>query len=310
MSAGGPDRIADWPRSWRRRPRRRLRAQVEVPSEGPGPAQFDRSSFTRPAPADARRVLVLMPGTIGGAGDFALLAHDVVERVPGLQVWAIDRRSQPLEDTSMFARLEAAEASSRRCSTTTSAGSPTAACRPTTSASSTPPRVPFAREWGMQDGARGRPRRVVKLARAKGRKVILGGHSLGASLAAAYAAWDFDGRPGYKDLVGMVLIDGGLLGSFDAFDLAQAQAAIADLEDERTRSSTCSGSGSRRSPGCSPRSAATYARLAPNPRAPRRCRISRSFPTQFNPAIPVTNRACSATPSTATPRRRSWRCST
>ena len=37
--------------------------------------------------------------------------------------------------------------------------------------------------------------------------------------------------PGYEDLDGMVLIDGGLLGSFDAYDLTQAQEAIADLDD-------------------------------------------------------------------------------
>ena len=60
--------------------------------------------------------------------------------------------------------------------------------------------------------------------------MILGGHSLGASLTAAYAAWDFHGKPGFKDVDGLVLIDGGLLGSFDAYDLAQAQEQIANLQ--------------------------------------------------------------------------------
>ena len=44
--------------------------------------------------------------------------------------------------------------------------------------------------------------------------MILGGHSAGASTAVAYAAWDFGGHPGYRDIDGLVLIDGGLLGSF------------------------------------------------------------------------------------------------
>jgi hypothetical protein len=76
-----------------------------------------RSGAVRPGlrhqtgPAEARRVLVLMPGTQGRAGDFELLARDLAERVPGIQIWSIDRRSQPLEDTSLFARLEAGEAS-------------------------------------------------------------------------------------------------------------------------------------------------------------------------------------------------------
>jgi pimeloyl-ACP methyl ester carboxylesterase len=57
-------------------------------------------------------------------------------------------------------------------------------------------------------------RRVVLSAKRQGKRVILGGHSLGASLTVAYASWDFAGHPGYEDLGGLVLIDGGLLGSF------------------------------------------------------------------------------------------------
>jgi pimeloyl-ACP methyl ester carboxylesterase len=56
-------------------------------------------------------------------------------------------------------------------------------------------------------------RRVIRKAADGGRrKVVLAGHSRGASQVAAYAAWDFGGRPGFRDLAGMVLIDGGLLG--------------------------------------------------------------------------------------------------
>ena len=62
--------------------------------------------------------------------------------------------------------------------------------------------------------------------------MLLGGHSLGASLAAAYAAWDFDGKPGCKDLDGIVMIDGGLLGSFDAYTLAEAQEQVGTLGEE------------------------------------------------------------------------------
>ena len=34
---------------------------------------------------------------------------------------------------------------------------------------------------------------VVKLAKKRGRKVVVGGHSLGGSITTAYATWDFDG---------------------------------------------------------------------------------------------------------------------
>ena len=59
--------------------------------------------------------------------------------------------------------------------------------------------------------------------------MILGGHSAGASTAVAYAAWDFAGHPGYREIDGLVLIDGGLLGSFAAADLARANRELADI---------------------------------------------------------------------------------
>jgi hypothetical protein len=42
--------------------------------------------------------------------------------------------------------------------------------------------------------------------------VVLGGHSLGGTIAVAYATWDFGGRAGASDLSGLVLIDGGSRG--------------------------------------------------------------------------------------------------
>ncbi len=71
-----------------------------------------------------------------------------------------------------------------------------------------------ARGWGLAVTLADL-RRVVALASDHGRrKVILGGHSWGATIALAYAAWDFDGRAGYRDLAGLVLIDGGAHDSF------------------------------------------------------------------------------------------------
>ncbi|MEU0569114.1 hypothetical protein ABZ297_27570 [Nonomuraea sp. NPDC005983] len=71
-----------------------------------------------------------------------------------------------------------------------------------------------ARSWGLKvalDDLRG----VVQAAADHGRrKVVLGGHSWGATTALAYAAWDFAGRPGYQDLSGLLLIDGGVHGAF------------------------------------------------------------------------------------------------
>ena len=68
-------------------------------------------------------------------------------------------------------------------------------------------RVAFARRWGMRVAVSD-VARVVHAARAGGRDVVLGGHSLGGWIATAYAAWDFGGRAGAADLDRLVLIDG------------------------------------------------------------------------------------------------------
>ena len=120
--------------------------------------------------------------------------------------------------------------------------------------------------------------------------MILGGHSLGASLTAAYAAWDFNGKPGYKDVDGLVLIDGGLLGSFDAYDLAQAQQQIADLQTSNPFIDLL-GIGLPRGRGAVRRG---RRRLRPSRRRRRRrprSRASRLLPDAFKPPFPVTNRA-------------------
>ena len=191
-------------------------AQTTVTVKGvaaAGPSKYDKSYVTKFGPKRAKTVLVLMPGYAGGAGDFTLLAKDLLERVDGLQVWAVDRRSQALEDTTMFTRGIRGEV-------------PLQSVRDYYTGWITNPNQPgprftppstddlrFAADWGLPT-AIGDVHNVVRSARRQGKRVILGGHSLGASMATIYATWDFGGRPGYKDIDGMVLIDGGTLGTF------------------------------------------------------------------------------------------------
>src|SRR3954453_444789 len=253
---------------------------VQTPP-APGPAELNHVTVHQFGPKSAKRVLVLMPGTQGGAGDFTLDARYLVKHVRGIQVWAIDRRTQALEDTATFAAAENGQI---------------------------PPQSafdyylngggfrfrgadqdPYAREWGMAV-ALNDARAVVLRARAHGRRrVVLGGHSLGASLTVAYPAWDFNGRPGYKDLDGLVLIDGGLLGSFEAYDLAQVQQAVGDL---RTASPFLDllGVGIPVAAGLFAEIGGLYAEKAPT--APATTLQSYPLlPAQFNPPFPVTNRA-------------------
>jgi hypothetical protein len=67
-------------------------------ASGPGPSRYGSVSYERFGPASAKRVLILVPGTQGGAGDFSLVGPEIVRRVKGLQVWAYERRTQALED--------------------------------------------------------------------------------------------------------------------------------------------------------------------------------------------------------------------
>jgi pimeloyl-ACP methyl ester carboxylesterase len=263
---------------------------VSVPTPpGPGPAQFNQVSVHQFGPKSAKRVLVLMPGTISGAGDFTLDARYLVKHVDGLQVWAIDRRTQALEDTATFARAERGEIPLQEAfdyylGWITNGGNPPNHFQFRTAAAD-----PYAREWGMEV-ALNDARAVVQKARAHGRRqVVLGGHSLGASLTVAYAAWDFNGRPGYKDLKGLVLIDGGLLGSFDAYDLAQAQRALADLQNSSPFYDLL-GLGFPEVAGIFAELAALYAEKAPTASA-QSLQSFALLPAQFNPPFPVTNRA-------------------
>src|SRR4029453_18668980 len=68
--------------------------------------------------------------------------------------------------------------------------------------------VAYAKGWGMNVEIEDL-HRVVRAAGRHGRRVVMGGHSLGGSITTAYATWDFNGKPGARDLDGLVYIDGG-----------------------------------------------------------------------------------------------------
>ena len=145
----------------------------------------------------ARRVLVLVPGASEGAESFRDVGRHISSVLPDTQVWALDRREQNLIDSNRFgndAELDYYLKGQYHPMTAENAG--------------------YTRDWGLAM-VLAELRRVILAASAGGRQVWLGGHSWGATTALAYAAWDFDGRPGFRDLVGLILIDGGAHGSFD-----------------------------------------------------------------------------------------------
>ncbi|MEU3612071.1 alpha/beta fold hydrolase [Streptomyces sp. NPDC006872] len=183
------------------RPRSAVGPEPYVPlavGAGGGPAGTDRVHVLKVGPDRAHTVLVLVPGFFGAANDFRQLARDLVASVPGVQVWAVDRREENLADRSGFATAD-----------------PAAYYLDGHYRSQDPAASAFAARWGLSRTLEDLDT-VVRTASCGGRRrVVLGGHSWGATTAMTYAAWDFDGRPGHRELTALVLIDGGVRGSFD-----------------------------------------------------------------------------------------------
>jgi pimeloyl-ACP methyl ester carboxylesterase len=171
------------------------------------PAKFNKVGMLKVGPPRARNVLILNPGTSSSSAYFAPLAKDIVRETRGWQVWAVERRENLLEDHSLINRAKAGRVSDQRVFDYY-LGYLTK--RSVTDHVRTIPdsEVAFARRWGMRVEVEDL-RRVVRAAKRLGGKVVMGGHSLGGSITTAYATWDFNGRPGARDLDGLVYIDGG-----------------------------------------------------------------------------------------------------
>src|SRR3954447_952180 len=253
-------------------------------TKAPGPRSYDRLDVTKFGSSAAGTVLVLVPGTNGGRGDFTLTARELVKDVEGLQVWAVDRRSQALEDTKVFADALAGRVTLRAMFDYYAGWIADPSIQPHYQ----PPdaaKLGFAADWGLRVQLED-VRAVVTKARAAGKRVILGGHSLGASVAVAYASWDFAGRAGYKDLDGVVLIDGGLRGSFDSADLAQARKRLAAIRKQPFLDLL--GLGLPWVTGILSESAAILA--LKDPAGPSVGQAFPLLPAQFKPPVPATNR--------------------
>ena len=160
-----------------------------------------------------------MPGYYGGAGDFTLDAREIVKRVPGLQVWALDRRSQALEDTVALRRRARRAHHAQQAFDYYLGWLANPSIQPHFQPLD-PAQLGFAKQWGLSIDAAGRaPRRAQRAAPGQARD------------PRRPLARRLDDRrlrelglrrpPGYKDLDGLVLIDGGLLGSFSTPDLAR-----------------------------------------------------------------------------------------
>ncbi len=198
---------------------------------GSDPAACNKLGVLKMGPSSAKNVIVLIPGFLGGAGDFRVIGKRLVPALKNkVQVWGIDRRSQCLEDTNGFSTANPGDAFGYYIGPLL--GAPKTINGKTFAAPKLGDAgVDAARNWGLSTTLND-IRAVVLSAKSGGRKVILGGHSLGGSLTSIYATWDFNGTPGYKDLAGLVLVDGAARGTFGAQpDASAVTAQIAAVND-------------------------------------------------------------------------------
>jgi hypothetical protein len=188
------------------------------------PAKYNRVGVLKIGPAHAKNVLVLEPGTSAGSAYFVPLAQWIVSKLHGWQVWSIERRENLIEDQSELNLAKKGKVTGTQLFNYylgyLSNPSVTKHFRILS-----PAAYSFAKGWGVNVAVQDL-HRVIGAARKLGGKVVLGGHSLGGSVVAAYATWNFGGHAGARDLAGLLFDDGS---SFRTESAAQARAALNDL---------------------------------------------------------------------------------
>lgn len=168
-------------------------------------------------------ILVLMSGIFGGATSLDIVARQMVAAIPNLEVWAVDRRANALEDRKAFiSSLQQKNPQIAYDYYISRAGTPEG-FNPVP-----PENLRFMGEWGLEVHLYDL-HVVVRQARDQAARVILGGHSLGASIASYYAAHQFPEGPGYIFLDGLVLID-GVLGRTGGFSREPEGLSLGPIE--------------------------------------------------------------------------------
>src|SRR5262249_49377703 len=201
-----------------------------LPQRGGGGLRLNNARYPRHRLAGSvtkpDAVLILVPGFEGGAGDFRILAENLIVRARsegfGLEVWAFDRRTNQLEDGDGLDIAE--EFLSPEIALDWLHGGelgstlhPLLAAGPNRRAIFYDPQadVPFLAAWTNLVFSRDIDA-VVEAAHGVVRdgNVFLGGHSAGTGFTARYAATDFNLTgvgapfPGYAKLRGLVLLAG------------------------------------------------------------------------------------------------------
>ena len=190
-------------------------------------ARYTRYYLSDQAESQPDAIVVLVPGFEGGAATFAVLAESLARRAKRessmvVEVWAVDRRSNQLEDTAGLDLAEQEQDPSlgldflfgdeldlEMNETLASELNRRAIFH------NTGEEVAFMAQWTTLVHSQD-INAVVEEARSTARNanVFLGGHSAGTGFTARYAATDFnlgdgDPEPGYAKVRGLVMLEGG-----------------------------------------------------------------------------------------------------
>lgn len=210
---------------------------------------YARTFLPKPSGAPPRAILILVPGFLGGANNFEPLAEQLVRRFNGnLEVWAVDRRPNQLEDRrgALYGRerLEALDTAGFLDALQfyfpdtlngpnpfpTNFGDadvdqdgvqdppfplPDGLGGASAFQQLTPDDARFAAHWGIDTYVRDW-KELVDVARSvvgpQG-LVLFGGHSAGTGFSGIFAAYDFDPGPGvdaaHDHIDGLLLLEGG-----------------------------------------------------------------------------------------------------
>jgi pimeloyl-ACP methyl ester carboxylesterase len=170
------------------------------------PKQYNTAFYLRyHTSTPANTILVLMPDLYLGASSFDGLARQLVRETPGVEVWAVDRRANQLEQRDTLRKALA-----KRDATMALDAFVTNYGQKTGFRLIPPADVSFLAYWGLEAHLADL-HQIVLAARKSAPRVIVGGHSLGATLASLYVAREVEPKKTGQDFInGLLLLDGAL----------------------------------------------------------------------------------------------------
>ncbi len=191
-------------------------------------SKYNKAIYTRYyfTDSNAATVLVLVPGIFAGSTDLAIIARQLVAAIPDLEVWVLDRRANLLENQSYFQKAIKSRNPEIAYDYYIKNYEQENGYQPIRAED-----ISFISHWTLDVHLKDL-HEIIKLAENRFDKVILGGHSLGASIVAFYSAYNFANLgkdPGYRHIDGLFLID-GVLGRTGAFNRSPDSISLGPWE--------------------------------------------------------------------------------